>query len=58
MIAAAAATAVAAVVVAAASDRIDHVAQQSTGDSGNMRQVAERNNVDNPLRVRSGQTFS
>jgi hypothetical protein len=58
MLAAAAAAAAAAVVIAAASDRIDHVAQSSTGDAGNMRQVAERNNVDNPLKVRSGQTFS
>lgn len=48
---------VAMVAVAMASTRMDHIASQTTGDAGNMRQVAERNNVDNPLKIRNGQTF-
>ncbi|MCU0515115.1 MAG: hypothetical protein MUE40_21370 [Anaerolineae bacterium] len=57
-VAATVAIATAKVVVAVAGDRMDHVANNSTGDSNNMREVAERNNVDNPLRVQNGQTFS
>jgi hypothetical protein len=36
------------------ADRLDQVAANSSGSSSNYRQVAEANNIDNPLRVPSG----
>jgi len=38
-------------------DRIDHVAGRGTGSSSNYRAVATNNNIDNPLRLRNGQTL-
>jgi uncharacterized membrane protein YgcG len=39
------------------ADRIDHVADRGTGDSSNYRDVADKNNVDNPLKVNKGQSY-
>ncbi len=38
-------------------DRIDHVADRGTGDASNYRDVADKNNVDNPLKVNKGQSY-
>lgn len=39
-------------------DRLDHIAARTTGDASNYRQVAEANNMDNPMQVRNGQNLS
>lgn len=39
-------------------DRMDHIAANSTGDASNYRQVAEANNIDNPMSIRPGQTLT
>jgi len=39
-------------------DRLDHIAARTTGDASNYRQVAEANNIDNPMQVRPGQTLN
>ncbi len=44
-------------VTAVQGDRMDNVAAAATGDPGAYREIAEANNVDNPLNVRPGQTF-
>lgn len=36
-------------------DRMDNVASSSTGDPGSYRDIAEANNVDDPLKVKPGQ---
>lgn len=36
-------------------DRLDNVASSGTGDAGNMRNVAEKNNIDNPMKLKPGQ---
>ncbi|MDX2161438.1 MAG: hypothetical protein SF162_08955 [bacterium] len=35
-------------------DRIDHVAQKQNGDPNSQREIAERNNIDNPMKVKPG----
>jgi hypothetical protein len=39
-------------------DRLDHIAARTTGDASNYREVAEANNIDNPMQVRNGQTLN
>ncbi len=38
-------------------ERIDNMSAQGTGDSSNYRAVAEKNNVDNPQKLKPGQTL-
>jgi hypothetical protein len=44
-------------VMAQEGTRIDHVAAATTGDSANQRQVAENNNIDNPMKLPKGQVI-
>ncbi len=39
-------------------DRIDNISSSSTGDPSNWRDVAETNNIDNPMKLTPGQTLS
>lgn len=38
-------------------DRIDHVSNRGTGSSKEYREVAAKNNMDNPLKIPNGQNF-
>lgn len=38
-------------------DRMDHIAARSTGSANNHRQVAEANNIDNPMKVKNGKNL-
>lgn len=44
-------------VMAQEGTRIDHVAAATTGDTSNQRQVAENNNIDNPMKLPKGQVI-
>jgi hypothetical protein len=45
-------------VVVQEGTRIDHVAAATTGDTSNQRQVAESNNIDNPMKLPKGKALS
>jgi hypothetical protein len=44
-------------VTATAGDRLDNVAAKDGGDASSYRDVAEKNNIDNPLNMRPGQNM-
>lgn len=42
---------------AIAGDRIDNIAAKESGDPSSQRQLAEKNNIDNPMKLKPGQTI-
>jgi hypothetical protein len=45
-------------ITATEGERIDNLAASGTGDPNNWRDVAEKNNIDNPMKVQSGQSLN
>jgi hypothetical protein len=45
-------------VTATQGERIDNLASSGTGDPNNWRDVAEKNNIDNPMKLQSGQSLN